>query len=98
MATKTKASPKRIDWTPETILRFRTEHRFSLSTFGRLLGAISDREKQRMNSRYGISNPSKHPRIYSRQAINGWEKKKFSPSFNTQRALDIMAQQEGFTG
>jgi len=51
-----------------------------------------------MNSRYGISNPSKPPRIYSRQAINGWEKKKFSPSFNTQRALDIMAQQEGFTG
>ena len=79
MAKRFKA--KRLDWTPELINRFREEHRFTLSSFGRAMGATG----------YIGTRP------FNRQTVYGWESGRYLPSTDALRSLDALAERESFT-
>jgi transcriptional regulator with XRE-family HTH domain len=70
-----------IDWTPARIRQFRTSHHFTLTSFGRAMGATGALEVQ----------------PFSRQAINSWETGVYPPSTEALRSLDVLAKIEDFT-
>lgn len=73
--------PTGIDWTPARIRQFRTSHHFTLSSFGRAMGATGALEVQ----------------SFSRQAIHNWETGVYPPSTEALRSLDVLAEREDFT-
>ena len=72
----------RLNWTPELIRKFREGHRFSCANFGRAMGSTGA---------LGV-------RMYSRQSVQSWEVGEYRPSIDALRALDVLAEQESFTG
>ena len=72
----------RLNWTPELIRKFREGHRFSCANFGRAMGSTRA---------LGV-------RKYSRQSVQSWEVGEYRPSIDALRALDVLAEQESFTG